>query len=230
MAQEFKLDIFKRDDLSKSGVKGLRAEGSIPGVFYSYTSKESIPFSIKLETLNLAKKSGARIFNIKVGDKKQTVIFKSVQYHPVTDEVMHIDLYGVNMDKEVTVKVQLILTGNAAGVLNEGGVLVQSLNELEIDCLPSDIPENLNIDISHLNLGESLRVLDINLDEKFTLKTDSNQTIASVTQAMKEEVVETEPEDEEMLEGDGSSVDDIGAESSAEGSTDDKKSEEEQKE
>ena len=200
MAQEFKLDIFKRDALSKSSVKALRSENSIPGIFYSYNSTESIPFYITNDTLSQARKSGARIFNINVGDKKQTVIFKSIQYHPVTDQIMHIDLYGVDMEQEVTVKVQLILIGSAAGVINEGGVLVQSLNEIEINCLPADIPENIEIDISSLNLGESLRAGDVNLGEKFSLSTDEMQTIASVTQAMKEEV-KTEV-DEEVVDSD----------------------------
>jgi len=195
MAQEFKLDIFKRDDISKSSLKQLRRDGNIPGIFYSYNSKESIPFYMGNKTLVEAKKSGARIFNIAVGSNKQTVIFKSVQYHPVTDEVLHVDLYGVNMDQVVAVKVQLKLEGNAAGVLNEGGVLVQSLNEVEIECLPSDIPENITIDISELNLGDSLKVEEIELDEKFSLKSDNQQVIASVTQAMKEE--EAEPDLEE---------------------------------
>ncbi len=195
MTQEFKLDIFKRDDISKSSLKQLRRDGNIPGIFYSYNSKESIPFYMENKTLVEAKKSGARIFNIAVGSNKQTVIFKSVQYHPVTDEVLHVDLYGVNMDQVVAVKVQLKLEGNAAGVLNEGGVLVQSLNEVEIECLPSDIPENITIDISELNLGDSLKVEEIELDEKFSLKSDNQQVIASVTQAMKEE--EAEPDLEE---------------------------------
>lgn len=195
MAQEFKLDIFKRDDISKSSLKQLRRDGNIPGIFYSYNSKESIPFYMENKTLVEAKKSGARIFNIAVGSNKQTVIFKSVQYHPVTDEVLHVDLYGVNMDQVVAVKVQLKLEGNAAGVLNEGGVLVQSLNEIEIECLPSDIPENITIDISELNLVDSLKVEEIELDEKFSLKSDNQQVIASVTQAMKEE--EAEPDLEE---------------------------------
>ena len=195
MAQEFKLDIFKRDDISKSSLKQLRRDGNIPGIFYSYNSKESIPFYMGNKTLAEAKKSGARIFNISVGKNKQTVIFKSVQYHPVTDEVLHVDLYGVNMDQVVAVKVQLRLEGSAAGVLNEGGVLVQSLNEIEIECLPSDIPENIEVDISNLNLGDALKVGEINLEEKFSLKSDSEQVVASVTQAMKEE--EAQPDLEE---------------------------------
>jgi large subunit ribosomal protein L25 len=139
-----------------------------------------------------AKKSGARIFNILVGDKKQTVIFKSVQYHPVTDDILHIDLYGVNMKETVSIKVQLILIGNPVGVANDGGLLVQSLNEVEIECLPSDIPENFEVDITELGLGDSYRASDLKLEDKYKLATDENQTIASITQAMKEE--ETQPD------------------------------------
>ena len=201
MAQEFKLDIYKRDDLTNSALKTLRAEDKIPGIFYSYDSKKSIPFYINQATLNEAKKSGARIFNIAVGSTKQNVIFKSVQYHPVNEKIIHIDLYGVNMNKAVSVKVQLVLTGTAIGVSADGGVLVQSLSEIDIECLPGDIPENIEVDISELSLGDTLRAENLNLDEKFTLNTDVNQVIASVTQAMKEE--ELVPDLEEgVLEGD----------------------------
>ena len=195
MADEFKLDIFKRDNLSKSSLKQLRRDGNIPGIFYSFDSKESIAFYMNNKTLLEAKKSGARIFNIAVGSKKQNVIFKSVQYHPVTDIVLHVDLYGVDMNQAVSVQVQLKLEGNAAGVLNEGGVLVQSLNEIEIECLPSDIPENISVDISELGLGDSFKVEDLKLEEKISIKSDTNQVIASVTQAMKEE--EAQPDLEE---------------------------------
>lgn len=195
MADEFKLDIFKRDNLSKSSLKQLRRDGNIPGIFYSFDSKESIAFYMNNKTLLEAKKSGARIFNIAVGSKKQNVIFKSVQYHPVTDIVLHVDLYGVDMNQAVSVQVQLKLEGNAAGVLNEGGVLVQSLNEIEIECLPSDIPENITVDISELGLGDSFKVEDLKLEEKISIKSDTNQVIASVTQAMKEE--EAQPDLEE---------------------------------
>ena len=99
------------------------------------------------------------------------------------------------MNQAVSVQVQLKLEGNAAGVLNEGGVLVQSLNEIEIECLPSDIPENISVDISELGLGDSFKVEDLKLEEKISIKSDTNQIIASVTQAMKEE--EAQPDLEE---------------------------------
>ena len=205
MAQEFKLDIFKRDDITRSGLKELRNNKNIPGIFYSYDSKDSIPFYMTQKTLNEAKKSGARIFNIAVGSTKQNVIFKAVQYHPVTDEILHIDLYGVNMKKAVIVKVQLVLTGTAVGVSNDGGVLVQSLNEIDIECLPGDIPENIEVDISQLSLGDTMRAAELALDEKFVVKTDDEQVVASVTQAMKEEDLVPDLE-EGSLEGEEGEV------------------------
>jgi large subunit ribosomal protein L25 len=99
------------------------------------------------------------------------------------------------MKETVSIKVQLILIGNPVGVANDGGLLVQSLNEVELECLPSDIPENFEVDITDLGLGDSYRASDLNLDDKYKLVTDENQTIASITQAMKEE--ETQPDLEE---------------------------------
>ena len=221
MNNEFTLEVIKRDKEKKTIVKQMRKDGQIPGIYYSHDSKNSIPFYIKRNTLREAYKSGARIFNINVGNKKRSVIFKSVSYHPVTDQVIHVDLYGVKMDQAVTVSVELKLTGSAKGII-EGGILVQGLNEIELDCLPMDIPEFLEVDISNLNLGESLRAGDINLEEKFSLSTDEMQTIASVTQAMKEEV-KTE-EGEEGADSDIEAASDDSSDS-AETSTSDEKAE-----
>ena len=142
MATEHKIEINKRDDITPQGLKRLRRNGNIPGIYYSSVSKDSLPISITQNDYHKAIKSGARIFNISVENKKQNVLFKSVQYHPVTEEVLHIDLYGVRMDQVITIKVALLLTGDAIGVKDEGGILYQSLNEIEIQCLPADIPDS----------------------------------------------------------------------------------------
>ena len=93
-----------------------------------------------------------------------------MQYHPVTEEVLHIDLYGVRMDQTITIKVTLQLRGDATGVKDEGGILNQPFNEIEIQCLPTDIPDYFELDISDLGIGDSLNVGDIELDEKFLFK------------------------------------------------------------
>jgi len=202
MANEHKIEINKRQETSKKELKKMRKDGNIPGIYYSGGSNESIPIIIAKHDFNLALKSGARIFNIAVGDKKQNVLFKSVQYHPVTDEIIHIDLYGVRMDQAINIKVLIELIGDAIGVKDEGGILNQPLNELEIQCLPGDIPDLIELDISELAMGNSLNASDIKLDDKFSLVTPEDSVIVSVTQPMKEvdPTIETD-EDEEFIEG-----------------------------
>ena len=161
MANEHKIEINKRDDITPQGLKQLRRMGNIPGIYYSPTSKNSIPIFITQNNYHDAIKSGARIFNIIVDNKKQNVLFKAVQYHPVTEEVLHLDLYGIRMDQAITIKVTLQLTGDAVGVKDEGGILNQPLNEIEIQCLPADIPDFFELDISNLSIGDSLNAYDI---------------------------------------------------------------------
>ena len=202
MSNEFNLTVDKRGLTNKSGRKKMFKEGKVPGIYYSHDSKESIPFSISQSELIKAQKAETQIYNITVGSKKRNVLFKSVQYHPVTDEIIHIDLYGIKMDQMVSVNVSINVNGTAKGVV-EGGVLVQGLNELEIECLPMDIPQSFDIDISNLDIGDSFRAGDINLDEKLALKTAEDQIIISVTQAAKEEepVVEEEVDGEATEDG-----------------------------
>ena len=195
--KEFKLEVTKRDDSGKKSSKQVRREGGIPGVYYSHDSKESVSFSIAKKELFEAQKSGAHIFNISVGSKKRNVVFKSVQYHPVTDEILHIDLYGVKMDKKITVKVSIHLTGDAEGVINEGGVLSSPTSEIEIECLPMDIPDAIEIDVTKFSIGDSMQVGEIKLNDKHTLMSSPDAVAASVTHAMREEepVVEAEEDD-----------------------------------
>ena len=216
MATEYKIDINKRDDITRQGIKKLRKEGNIPGVYYSSSSKESTPIFITHKSLQEAIKSGARIFNISVNEKKQNVLFKAVQYHPVTEEVLHIDLYGVRMDQAITIKIPLYLKGDAVGVKEEGGIVNQPLNEVEIQCLPGDIPDFVELDITDLSIGDSFNAGDITLDEKFTLATSEDAVAVSVTQPMQE--VEPEvavDEDELFLDEDGEEGADDGGEKPA---------------
>jgi len=199
MSNEFSLNVNKRELVNKGERKRARKEGKIPGVYYSHDSKESLPFSIEKKELANAQKADTQIFNISVGGKNRNVLFKSIQYHPVTDEILHVDLYGIKMDQVVSVNVMINIIGTAKGIV-EGGILVQSLNELELECLPMDIPQSIDIDISHLEIGDSLRSGDIKVDEKLTINTPEDQIIISVTQPMQEE--EAAPTTDDSVEGD----------------------------
>jgi len=211
--QEYKIEVQKRDLSSKkSFVKGLRRSGDIPGIYYSHDSKESIPFLVTQKVLREALKSESQVYKINVGNKLRDVIIKSIQYHPITEEMLHIDLYGVDMDTKVTVKVPILITGQPIGVREEGGVLNQSMTELDIECLPSDIPQNIEADVSNLAIGDTMRLENITTADNLTLVGDSDMLIASVVAPAKQEEVEVEAE----LEG----IDTDTAEQSEEESSD----------
>ena len=195
MAKQFKLNVEKRELKGTSEVKNLRHQKKIPGVYYSYDSS-NILFQIDESEIRNAINSKANIFSVTVGGNEQNVIFKNVQYHPVTDNIIHIDLYGVDMKQAISIKIPINFVGTPLGVQTGGGVLVTNLNELEISCLPSDIPDNIDVDISAVDLGVSLQTGDINLDDKFELITPSDLSVVSVTQAAVEaEVVEEDSDD-----------------------------------
>ena len=197
-----KLNVDKRDIVGKRHLKSIRNENGIPGIYYSFDSTSSISFTMNIADYNDAVKSKSNLFAISVEGKDRTVVFKSVQYNPVTDDPLHIDLYGVKMDQAITVRVVVSLVGTAKGVKEEGGVLSNPTNEIEINCLPLDIPNQIEVDISNLGLGDAMYIGDVELDEKLQLVSNPEVVLASVTHAMKEEeVIEDEDEEDEFIEG-----------------------------
>ena len=199
MAKEYKIEIEKRT--LGENLKSLRSNDVIPGVYYSHDSKDSVLFQMNLSEWRDAIKSGAAIFQVSVGGELRNVIFKSVQYHPVTESVQHIDLYGVDMNVAINIKVPLEITGagECIGVREDGGVINTPLSEIEISCLPSDIPQSIEVDVTNLHLGDSLQAENLVLDDTLTLITSLDATIASVTHAALE--IEPEIEEDELGEG-----------------------------
>ena len=201
--QDYKIEVQKRELSSKkSFVKGLRHSGEIPGIYYSHDSKESIPFMVAQKVLREALKSDSQVYKINVGSKTRDVIIKSIQYHPITEKMIHLDLYGVDMDTKVVVKVPIVIIGQSVGVKDEGGVLNQSMTEVEIECLPQDIPQHIEADISDLAIGDTLRLENINLADNLALVGDLDMLIASVVAPAKqeEEIIETEDEGAELTD------------------------------
>ena len=187
-----KIEVNKRElSNKKSYVKSLRSMDEIPGIFYSHDSKDSIPFSVSKKVMHDALKSDAQVYQISVGSKARDVIIKSVQYHPITEEMLHIDLYGVRMDQEVTVKVPIEIIGQSEGV-KAGGVLNQTLTELDITCLPGSIPQNIEIDITDLNIGDALRLGQLSLSEGLSVEGDEENLIIAVNEPVQESEEEEE--------------------------------------
>ena len=198
----YKLDISDRSELRSKGSRAIRKKGLIPGILY-YAGEENVNISIEKSTLFHAMQSGQRIFEIEQGGESQYTMIKQLQYHPVTDEIIHIDLMRVRRSEKITIAVPLVLIGEPVGV-KEGGVLSQSLNQIDISCYPTDVPEQIELNIEDLELNSAKSVAELDLDlEDVEIVSDPSLNIVSITPpAAEEEVVEEELEDEDM-EGDG---------------------------
>ena len=137
----YKLDVTERKEIRSKAAKALRKKGMIPGVLY-FSGEKNVNISIEKSVLFHAMQSGQRIYEIDQGGESQYTMIKQLQYHPVTDEVIHVDLLRVRRSEKITISVPLVLVGDSIGV-KEGGVLSQSLNQIEISCFPTDVPEQV---------------------------------------------------------------------------------------
>ena len=197
----YKLDVTNRVELRSKAAKSLRKKGIVPGVLY-YSGEKNVNISIERSVLFHAMQSGQRIFEIDQEGESQYTMIKQLQYHPVTDEIIHVDLMRVRRSEKITISVPLILVGDSIGV-KEGGVLSQSLNQIEISCFPTDVPEQIELNIEDLELNSAKSVADLELDlEDVDIITDPSLNIVSITPpASEEEVVEDVQEEETLDEG-----------------------------
>lgn len=182
-------------------VKHLRLKGQIPATIYGHKFE---PISIQFATLELDKLfeqvGESSLAEIVIDDNKYPVIFKNPQFNPITGELMHIDCYKVNLKEKITTTVPVELLGEAPAVKN-GNVLMQILNEIEIEALPSDLPEKIEVDISALaEVDNKIYVAELNIDRNLIeVKNDPEQVVVIIEAPRVEEepVVEAEvaPED-----------------------------------
>ena len=195
----YKLDISSRNETGTKEAKAARRKGFVPGVLY-YSGEEAISISIEKSILFRAMNSGQRIFEIHQNGESQYTMLKHVQYHPVTDEIVHIDLMRVRRSEKMTILVPIVLVGDAIGV-KEGGVLSQSLTQVEISCYPTDVPEKIDINIDGLEINSALNVGDIDTgSEDIELISDVSLNIVSITTPASEEVSDEEVEEDEDSE------------------------------
>ncbi len=196
----YKLDVTNRAELRSKAAKSLRKKGIVPGVLY-YSGEENVNISIERSVLFHAMQSGQRIFEIDQEGESQYTMIKQLQYHPVTDEIIHVDLMRVRRSEKITISVPLILVGDSIGV-KEGGVLSQSLNQIEISCFPTDVPEKIELNIEDLELNSAKSVADLELDlENVDIVTDPSLNIVSITPPASEQEVVEDVEDETLDEG-----------------------------
>lgn len=189
-----------RTETGKGAARRIRRSGLIPGVVYGRGNE---PRSIKVDPLDIEKllQSNA-IFDLTfVGEdgEESTVIIKDYQKDVIKQNLLHVDFQFISMDEKITVSVPMRLEGEAVGV-HDGGVLQHLLREIDIDVLPSDIPEEITIDISELEVGESLSVADLELSDTIDLITDSDEVIVTVVTPTELAEEDEEEEEEEFLE------------------------------
>ena len=182
-----KLNVSVREGKGTSFARKLRLENKVPAVLY-HSGIEGTSLSVEKNELYKALKTGQFIFEIKVGDKEQFVLVKEVQYHPVTDEIIHVDFQQVKEDQKISLEVPLRTEGESEGV-KLGGILVQLLNVVTINCKPSNVPEALSVDVSDLEMNSSLFVKDIILPDDVEMVTAEDIAVVSVQEPKKEEEV-----------------------------------------
>ena len=177
---------------TKNDAKRVRAAGKVPAVLYGAgKNAQSLSVDPRQVSRILHSQTGHNtIFDLTLEGERTKAMIVDWQYEPIKGSLLHIDLKRIAMDKRLTVEVPIVLKGEAEGVKLQGGILEQLLREIEIECLPDDIPSSIEVDVSALVLGKVLRVSDLPHDQKLTFLTDENQPVAHVT-TVKEEVVAT---------------------------------------
>ena len=200
----YKLDIENRESVGKKSAKVIRKSGKIPSVLY-YKGEQTISISIDKQVLYQAIKSDQRIYEMDIKNESQYVMIKEIQYHPVTDEMIHVDFMRVRRSEKMTISVPITLIGKPVGV-TEGGILSQAMNRIEISCYPTNVPEHIEVDVEHLELNSSVSVADVSVDdEDIDILSASDLNVASVIPpAAEEEPVLTDEEisDEDISDED----------------------------
>ncbi len=189
---------------TKSELNRLRNTGRVPGVFYSRVS-ETLPIDVSEKDINpIVFTAETHLISLQVdGHEEYECIVKDVQFDPVTDRVVHFDLLGLIKGEAFQLEVPVQLIGSPIGV-KEGGVIQHSLHKLEIECLPKDIPQHLEVNIAQLKIGDSIHVGDLNF-ENIKILNPKDSVVAAITHPKQvkevtvEEGVEAEPAEPEVI-------------------------------
>src|SRR5213083_1388488 len=193
MAKQVKLKAEPRASVGRSAVRKLKARGVIPAIIYGGKDKPQ-PLQVSARDINamMSHASGENVLvELEIAGEKsnRTALVQEVQHSPVRGDILHIDFHAISMDETIQAEVPLEPIGTANGVKNFGGLLEQSLRALAIECLPRDLPDRITVDISQLNIGDSIHVRDIQLTSGVTAKVQLDLTAFSLLAP----VVEEEP-------------------------------------
>jgi large subunit ribosomal protein L25 len=198
----FDLKATQRNTVGKSPARALRREGLIPAVLYG-PKRETMSLTVSpMDLEKIYKDSGTEQVVLKLViengvTQNVTVLVKEVQTSPVTRQYLHIDFLEISLDEEIVVRVPVEVTGKSIGI-ERGGFLQLVRHELEVSCLPMDMPEKIEVDIADLDIGDAIHVEDITLDDRIKMLSEPGHTVLTVVAPTVEE--EELPEEEEELE------------------------------
>ena len=195
------LSAIKREKTGKEISKKLRKQGLIPAIVYG-PRFQPLPIAVKfneLESILIKHKGETLLFNLELSDgepSKIQAILKDYQIHPITDKIIHIDFLAIHEEETITLDIPLEFLGKPVGI-SKGGVLEILLHELTIECLPSNIPDKIYVDINNLDVGDVLHVKDIKVPEGVKVINDPEETVLTIVAEAGEG---TEEETEETSE------------------------------
>jgi large subunit ribosomal protein L25 len=184
MAKQVKLKAEPRLSVGRSAVRKLKARGAIPAIIYGGKDKPQ-PLQVSARDINamMSHASGENVLvELEIAGEKsnRTALVQEVQHAPVSGEIVHVDFHAISMDETIQAEVPLEATGIPNGVKTFGGLLEQSLRALTIECLPRDLPDRITVDVSQMNIGDSIHVRQIQLPSGVTSKVQLDLTAFSV--------------------------------------------------
>ncbi|MDI6889505.1 MAG: 50S ribosomal protein L25/general stress protein Ctc [Thermodesulfovibrionales bacterium] len=188
------LNVEKREEVGKGAARALRRKNMIPAILYRGGDSFSIKFPEKELSQFINTTAGEQVMvNLKFGDgSSRLALMKDYQVDPTKGELLHADFFEVSLTEEVRVTVHITIVGEPIGVRRNGGVLQYLLREIEVGCLPDSIPGHIEIDISGLEIGQSLHVRDLKLEGGIKVLTDPDEVIVNVVAPVVEEVAPAE--------------------------------------
>lgn len=182
MAKQVKLSATRRTGIGRSAVRKIKAQGAVPAVIYGGKSQpESLQVSKRDISTILSHASGENVLvEIEIeGEAGRVALMQEVQHSPLGGDILHVDFHAISMDEMIEADVPLEPTGIAEGVKTFGGLLEQNIRSLEIECLPKDLPDFISIDVSKLNIGDSIHVRDLPLPDGVTTRVQPDLTAFS---------------------------------------------------
>ncbi len=197
----FKIKGEKREAFGKNASRRLRRNGMVPIILYG-AKDVNVPLTLDKKDIFqiLRSESGENtVFEVTFNSETRNAMIKDLQRNPVTDEIIHVDLIQIALDKVVRVSVPVVTVGDAIGVKTEGGFVDFITREIEVECLPKDIPEQIEIDISELHLRQSFKVEEAVLPDEIKLISDPEAILVHIEEPSKEEEIEVEEEEEEVI-------------------------------